>query len=201
VAAATGSATVKHTGARPDSGATVVGVQPGSEKAVRVSFGASHQPEPKPEPAPTPAAVATPVAASSPAAKTGSTNPELEAGADIVIEQKLNMMRNLLAVALVGILILLCVIFYQGQQIAKTKDAVADLQKGADSAVKQFTPALDARLSAFEKRVDGMDAKMQQSQDRFMQQMQQQTPKILDAYFNRKMQELQREGAKAKQQR
>jgi pSer/pThr/pTyr-binding forkhead associated (FHA) protein len=171
---------------RLDYGGTALSAPPQqasepSAAAVRVSFGEVPPAEP-------PAAPAV----------TGRPNAESETGVEIVIERKLNQIRNLLAINLVGILILLCALFYQGQQIAKNKDAVADLQRNAENAVKQFTPALDARLSAFEKRVDGMDAKMQQAQDRFMNQMQQQMPKILDAYFNRKMEELKRQGAALK---
>jgi pSer/pThr/pTyr-binding forkhead associated (FHA) protein len=189
LATAVGSATVLHAGAaegatQVDRSGTVFSApgQQGSDKGtgVRVSVGAPSQAESRP---------AAPVSAAPPPA-----NPELEPGVEIVIERKLNLMRNLLAVNLIGMLILLFALFYQGQQIAKNKEAVANLQKNAESAVKQFTPALDSRLSEFEKRVDGMDAKMQQAQDRFMDQMKRQTPVILDAYFNRKMEELKRQG-------
>lgn len=113
-----------------------------------------------------------------------------------MIERKLTQIRNLLAVNLVGLLILLFALFYQGQQIAKNNGAVADLKRGAESAVQQFTPALDARLSTFEKRMDGMDAKMKQAEDRFVERLNRQIPLVLDAYVNRKMQEVKRQADK-----
>ena len=158
------------------------GEQQGSDRPSRVSFGSAPQPESNPE-----AALS---------AVPNNSIPEAEPGADIVIERKLNQIRNLLALNLIGLLSVLFAMFYQGQQIAKNKDAVADLKKGAESAVQQFTPALDARLSTFEKRMDGMDAKMKEAEDRFVERLNRQIPVALDAYVNRKMQEVKRQADK-----
>ena len=160
--------------------AVPAGEQQGSERASRVSFGSAPESSP----------------ADAPSAMPNNAIPEGEPGADIVIERKLTQIRNLLAVNLAGLLILLFAMFYQGQQIAKNKDAVADLKKGAESAVQQFTPALDARLSTFEKRMDGMDAKMKEAEDRFIERMNRQLPLTLDAYVNRKMEEVKRQADK-----
>ena len=159
--------------------AVSAGERQGSERASRVSFGSAPPPESSP--------------ANAPSAMPNNAIPEGEPGADIVIERKLTQIRNLLAVNLVGLLIVLFAIFYQGQQISKNKDAVTDLKKGAESAVQQFTPALDARLSTFEKRMDGMDAKMKEAEDRFVERLNRQIPVVLDAYVNRKMQEVKRQ--------
>ena len=57
-----------------------------------------------------------------------------------MIERKLTQIRNLLAVNLVGLLILLFALFYQGQQIAKNNGAVADLKRGADRPSSNLRP-------------------------------------------------------------
>jgi pSer/pThr/pTyr-binding forkhead associated (FHA) protein len=184
-------ATSIYGGAPQDSGATMLERGPGavsaeqqqaSERAVRVSFGSPSQAEAK---------------AAEPSAIPNHAAAEAAPGEEIVIERKLNQMRNLLAANLVVVLLLLIALFYQGQQITKTKDAVIDLRKGAESAVQQFTPALDARLSAFDKRVDGMDArldaKMKTAEDRFAERMKQQMPQVLDAYVARAMDKVKRQ--------
>jgi hypothetical protein len=64
------------------------------------------------------------------------------------------------------------------------------MRKQAQSAVSQFTPQLDQRLSAFDKRMDQMDAKMKDMQDEFITRLNNELPKMLDKYVDRKVKQL-----------
>lgn len=116
----------------------------------------------------------------------------VDSGALRLMEKKLNTLRTLL-VANLAILLLLCGwIFVQGRELDENRDEVRQLRAQAQSAVGQLTPALDARLSVFEQRMDGMDAKLAAAQDRMVKSINSAIPAMLDKYIAGKMAELKR---------
>lgn len=109
---------------------------------------------------------------------------------EAMIQQKLNSLRNLVYLLVAMVAVLLGVIFYQSQQIDKNRAELGDMRKQAQSAVSQFTPQLDQRLSAFDKRMDQMDTKMKDTQDEFITRLNNELPKMLDKYVDRKVKQL-----------
>jgi pSer/pThr/pTyr-binding forkhead associated (FHA) protein len=114
-----------------------------------------------------------------------------------MIEQKLNSLRNLVYLLVAMVAILLGVIFYQSQQIDKNRAELNDMRRQAQSAVAQFTPALDQRLSTldqrlgtFDQRLNQVDGKMKDTEEEFMTRLNTELPKMLDKYVDRKMKQL-----------
>jgi hypothetical protein len=68
----------------------------------------------------------------------------------------------------------------------------------AQTAVGQFTPALDARLNTFEKRMDGVDAKMKDAEDRLVLRMNKEIPAMLDKYVDQKVNQAKSQAAVAR---
>src|SRR5690348_13035359 len=106
---------------------------------------------------------------------------------DEMIEQKLNSLRNLVYLLVAMVAVLLGVIFYQSQQIDKNRAELGDMRKQAQGAVAQFTPALDQKLNALDKRLDQTDTKMKDAEDQFMTRLNDELPRMLDKYVDRKM--------------
>jgi len=121
------------------------------------------------------------------------------------LEAKVKTLQNILVVTLLIVLVLLGCNIWQSWELSQTRDEVQQLHAQAQNAVAQFTPALDARLSIFEQRMDGMDAKIADAQDRMVKTMDAQTkheedrlvdrmntaiPTMLDKYIANKMEEL-----------
>jgi pSer/pThr/pTyr-binding forkhead associated (FHA) protein len=107
-----------------------------------------------------------------------------------MIEQKLNSLRNLVYLLVAMVAVLLGVIFYQSQQIDKNRAELGDMRRQAQGAVAQFTPALDQRLDAFNQRLDQMDTKMKDAEDQFMSRLNDELPRMLDKYVDRKVKQL-----------
>lgn len=114
-----------------------------------------------------------------------------------MIEQKLNSLRNLVYLLVAMVAVLLGVIFYQSQQIDKNRAELNDLRRQAQGAVAQFTPALDQklgaldqRLSTFDQRLNQVDVKMKDTEEEFMTRLNNELPKMLDKYVDRKMKQL-----------
>lgn len=107
-----------------------------------------------------------------------------------MIEQKLNSLRNLVYLLVAMVAVLLGVIFYQSQQIDKNRAELGDMRKQAESAVGQFTPALDKRLNDLNQRLDQMDTKMKDEEDQFMSRLNDELPRMLDKYVDRKVKQL-----------
>ena len=120
------------------------------------------------------------------------------------LEGKLKGMRIILWANLA---VLLLLVFQLGQQLEQNRQELRELRAQAQSAVGQLTPSLDARLSVFEKRMDGidikmkaaeeemaggMDAKMRQAEDRMVSRMNAEIPAMLDKYISRKLAEVKR---------
>jgi len=121
------------------------------------------------------------------------------------MEGKLKSMRGLLVANLVLVLALFAWIFMQGQELSQTHKELGQLRVQAASAVSQLTPSLDARLSVFEKRMDGVDAKIAGAQermvkgldaqtklaeDRMVERMNTEIPAMMDKFVAKKMAEL-----------
>ena len=121
------------------------------------------------------------------------------------LEGKVKTLQSMLMTTLLIILVLLGCNIWQSWELYQTRDELQQLHAQAQNAVAQFTPALDARLSIFEQRMDGMDAKIADAQDRMVKTMDAQTkheedrlvdrmntaiPTMLDKYIANKMEEL-----------
>jgi chromosome segregation ATPase len=121
------------------------------------------------------------------------------------MEGQLKAMRIMLIANLAILAVLLLLVFRLSQQLAENRDELKQLRMQAQSAVGQLTPSLDARLSVFEKRMDsvdgkmknaedrmvtGMDAKMKSAEDRMVERMNAEIPAMLDKYINRKLTEV-----------
>jgi pSer/pThr/pTyr-binding forkhead associated (FHA) protein len=122
-----------------------------------------------------------------PVSLTGATSTREE---EEMIEQKLSSLRNLVYLLIAMVAVLLGVIFYQSQQIDKNRTELNDMRKQAQSAVAQFTPQLDQRLNALDKRLDQAEARMKATEDEFMTRLNRELPRMLDRYVDRKIKEL-----------
>jgi hypothetical protein len=121
------------------------------------------------------------------------------------LEGKVKSLQGMLVATMLIVLVLLGCNIWQCWELYQTRDELQQLHAQAQNAVAQFTPALDARLSIFEQRMDGMDAKIADAQDRMVKTMDAQTkheedrlvermntviPTMLDKYIANKMEEL-----------
>ena len=121
------------------------------------------------------------------------------------LEGKVKSMRGILVANLVLVLALFAWIFVQGQELSQTHKELGLLRAQAATAVGQLTPSLDSRLSVFEKRMDGVDAKIAGAQDRMVkgldaqaklaedrmvQRMNTEIPAMMDKFVAKKMAEL-----------
>ncbi len=116
-----------------------------------------------------------------------------------MIEQKLDLLRNLLVAAVGLIVILGAIVVYQGQTISRNRDTVVQMQRDAQTAIGQFMPTLEQRLDLFEERIDviqgamdGIDVRIKEAEDRFVRRMEQEFPTMMDGYFEVKFEELRR---------
>ena len=122
-----------------------------------------------------------------------------------ILEGKVKSLHSILVTALLMILVLLGCNIWQSWELTQTRDEVQQLNVQAQNAVRQFTPTLDARLAVFEQRMDGMDGKIADAQDRMVKTMDAQTkheedrmvermntaiPSMLDKYIAGKMVEM-----------
>ncbi len=152
---------------------------------------------PPPPAAPMPAQkIAAPPSRAAEESSTISQSGEME-----MLEHKLNAIRNLLAANLVAVLALIGLLFYQGQQINRNREALVELRAQAQGAISQFTPALDERLGKVQnsldvaqKQMNGLDQRIQQAEDHFVARLNREMPAVLDSYLNKKMQEMKRQG-------
>lgn len=136
------------------------------------------------------------------------------------LQGKLTLMQIAQVANLAIVVALLVWVFQLKGQLAENSDTVRALQAQAQGAIGQFTPALDARLGVFEKRMDGLDgklraaedhmeagldtkmkaaqdqlftsldAKMKSTEDRLVTRMNSELPAMLDKYLNAKLAEV-----------
>jgi hypothetical protein len=102
-----------------------------------------------------------------------------------ILENKVKSLQNILVVSLLMILVLLGSSIWQSWELSQTRNEVQQLRAQAASAVTQLTPALDQRLGVFEQRMDGMDAKIADAQDRMVKTMDAQTKHEEDRMVDR----------------
>jgi hypothetical protein len=102
-----------------------------------------------------------------------------------ILENKVKSLQNILVVSLLVILVLLGSSIWQSWELSQTRNEVQQLRAQAASAVTQLTPALDQRLGVFEQRMDGMDAKIADAQDRMVKTMDAQTKHEEDRMVDR----------------
>jgi hypothetical protein len=112
-------------------------------------------------------------------------------GDEQVIEQKLDSIRTLLTINIIVLAVLLLGVLYEVQQVNRTRSDVQQLRQQAQSAVGQFTPELDHRLSTFDKRMSDVDHQMKAAEDRMVQRMNTELPAMLDKYLNKKLGQVQ----------
>jgi hypothetical protein len=102
-----------------------------------------------------------------------------------ILEGKVKSLQSILAVSLLILIALLGFNAWQSWELYQTRDEVQQLRAQAGNAVTQFTPALDQRLGVFEQRLDGMDAKVAEAQDRMVKTMDAQTKREEDRLVDR----------------
>jgi hypothetical protein len=102
-----------------------------------------------------------------------------------IVEGKVKSLQSILVVCLLILLVLLGCNIWQSWELYQTRDEVQQLRAQAANAVTQFTPALDQRLGVFEQRMDGMDAKVAEAQDRMVKTMDAQTKREEDRMVDR----------------
>jgi|SRR6266849_2172537 len=106
------------------------------------------------------------------------------------MEGTLKILRNLVAVLVVLVVILCGLMINQLQEIRRNRDTILAMRRQANDAVSQFTPQLDERIKHLDDQIQGLDAKMQGSEDRFMQRLDAELPKMLDRYIENKRRQL-----------
>ena len=102
-----------------------------------------------------------------------------------ILEGKVRSLQSILVVSLLILLVLLGFNAWQSWELYQTRDEVQQLRAQAANAVTQLTPALDQRLGVFEQRMDGMDAKVAEAQDRMVKTMDAQTKREEDRLVDR----------------
>jgi pSer/pThr/pTyr-binding forkhead associated (FHA) protein len=109
---------------------------------------------------------------------------------EIMMQGKLDMLRNLVVVTLLVCVGLTVMVVLQQQEIRRNRETLARMQEQAQNAVGQFMPQLDQRLNHFDgrldlfnRRMDGMDQNMAQAEDRFVKRLDNEMPKIMDRYI------------------
>jgi pSer/pThr/pTyr-binding forkhead associated (FHA) protein len=122
-----------------------------------------------------------------------------------MLESKLKGMRVLLIANLVILVAMLAWVFQLSSQLSATQKELREMHAQVQTAVGQFTPALDKRLEVFETRMDGLDqklknaqeqmvssvdAKMKSVEDRMVERMNTEIPAMLDKYINKKLAEV-----------
>jgi hypothetical protein len=99
---------------------------------------------------------------------------------DPMDEQKLSLLRNLVILMVGLVLVLGGIVISQMQQIADIRQNVMAMRSEAKTAVSQFEPELDKRMTKMETTMDGMDGKIQQAEDRFVLRLEKELPVIMD---------------------
>jgi pSer/pThr/pTyr-binding forkhead associated (FHA) protein len=118
------------------------------------------------------------------------SEPEMTEEEEIIMQQKLDMLRNLVVVTMLIAIALGVMVVLQQQEIRRNREALDRMQEQARNAVGQFMPQLDSRLNHFDgrldqfnKRMDGMDDTMSQAEDRFVKRLDDEMPRIMDRYI------------------
>lgn len=140
-----------------------------------------------------------PVASSEPASA-ALANGSLQEAIDQLarLERKINRLRSAVNTLLVSLFLLVGLALYQSQQLDKNRQALVDMQAGAQSQIMALAPQLKTKLDALDARLDGVDGKMQQAEDRFAERMKVELPQIMDDYKAKQLKELDAQGLTAR---
>jgi pSer/pThr/pTyr-binding forkhead associated (FHA) protein len=129
---------------------------------------------------------------------------ELSAAEESVIEQKLNVLRNLVIVLVILVLILGGVALGEIQQMSRNREEIRGLRSDLYGTAAKYKPQitqqmddLSKRLDAMETSIDGMDGKMRQAEDQMVQRLDNRIPVILDRYVKDKLKQAQQQAAHA----
>jgi hypothetical protein len=140
------------------------------------------------------------------------TNVAISPDEEAMIEQKLNLLRNILIAAAIVILFSVALVLSQMQEISairrnltETRKELADMRIESHTALGKVYPELESRLTRLEKNLDdtdqrlqqagekmsqNMDQKMQRLEDRFVSRMGKEIPGIMDQYLKSKKEEV-----------
>ena len=102
-----------------------------------------------------------------------------------ILEGKVKSLQSILVVCLLILLVLLGSNIWQSWELYQTRDEVQQLHAQTQNAVGTFMPQLNERLNSFEQRMDGMDAKVAEAQDRMVKTMDAQTKREEDRMVER----------------
>ncbi|HWG19450.1 MAG TPA: FHA domain-containing protein [Terracidiphilus sp.] len=99
-------------------------------------------------------------------AKAGAPPPAAASPISGSLQSKLTILQIMQGVSLLIMLVLAYTVFQLRSEVAKDHDELIALRTQEQNAVGQFTPALDARLNVFGQRMDSLDEKLKEGEDR-----------------------------------
>jgi len=107
-----------------------------------------------------------------------------------MLEQKIGSVRTLAVLMLIVMVVMLGIVIYQSQQLDKNRQEIQQLRADAQNSLSTYTPQLQQRLDHMQAQVDGMDGKMQSAEDHMVARLNDELPKMLDKYVDRKMRQM-----------
>lgn len=123
--------------------------------------------------------------------------PTTMKGDSSMLEQKVQTLQKMVTGSIVLIVVLAAILINLVQQVTAIQDSLTNMHAEAKTAVSTFMPELDQRLSTFEtkvgeveKSIGGIDGKVKQSEDRFIGRLNNELPKIIDAYVEQKLKQI-----------
>jgi hypothetical protein len=106
------------------------------------------------------------------------------------MDNSVRSLKNLVYILIAIVLVLGALNVMQLREIGELTEKLATLSKDllemnkeARSAVGNVMPELDARLTRVETTMNGMDTKIQQAEDHFVQRLNTELPRMLDSYL------------------
>jgi pSer/pThr/pTyr-binding forkhead associated (FHA) protein len=163
--------------------------EPADVPPTRMSPAASAQPEPAPT-----------IPTSQPVVPETPSPNEFSPAEEAMIEQKLNVLRNLVVVQLILVLVLGGVALGEMQQISHNREEIEGLRSEMYGTAAKYKPQivqhmddLNKRLDAMLTAINGADGKMRQAEDRMIQRLDAQLPVILDRYVEGKLKQIQQQ--------
>jgi len=122
----------------------------------------------------------------------------------VMIERKLNGLRNLVIALLILVVLLGGLALGEMQQISRNRDEIQGLRSELYGTASKYKPLvvqqmddLSKRLDTMQSALDGVDAKIQQAGDRMAQRLESRFPVILDRYLDVKLKQLEKQAAHA----
>jgi len=116
-----------------------------------------------------------------------------------MLEQKVNALKTMVGLLLVGIVGLVGIDIALLEKVSRNQATLGQMRTETRGALEQRAPELSARLDRFERRMDvveaemnGLDGKIQVAGDKFVKRMEHELPGVLDRYIEVKARELAR---------